>query len=189
MLSNPGSVVATDYSPRVGSPLLDVGGTVAVVTTDYLGTTRPQGAAYDIGAFEGVWASPTPTQVGSTATATPTETPIISDSPTPSITPTPASTPIADIDVLWPNPWDEKGELSIVYKVDEGDGSMSLKLYTVASRKVFEDVRLETTMGQHLYRMTGGQVGHLAAGLYYLVLEWKKDGHISEKVFRLLVLR
>lgn len=35
-----------------GSPAIDHGATLPMVTTDYLGTPRPQGAGYDIGAYE-----------------------------------------------------------------------------------------------------------------------------------------
>lgn len=43
-----------------GSPALDAGATVGSVTTDQRGTARPQGSAYDIGAFELVASGPTP---------------------------------------------------------------------------------------------------------------------------------
>jgi hypothetical protein len=45
---------AGDYHPAVGSPLVDSGTNVAShgITTDHDGVTRPQGAAYDVGAYE-----------------------------------------------------------------------------------------------------------------------------------------
>ncbi|MEM7481693.1 MAG: right-handed parallel beta-helix repeat-containing protein [Acidobacteriota bacterium] len=42
-----------DYRPASASALLDAGNPVAQVPTDILGTPRPQGATYDIGAYEG----------------------------------------------------------------------------------------------------------------------------------------
>jgi len=45
----PGSL---DFSISTGSSLKNAGATVASVTTDIAGASRPQGAAYDIGAFE-----------------------------------------------------------------------------------------------------------------------------------------
>lgn len=47
---------AGDYSLASGSAAVDAGTSTssAGVTTDYLGTTRPQGSAYDIGAYERV---------------------------------------------------------------------------------------------------------------------------------------
>jgi hypothetical protein len=36
----------------LGSPAIDVGQTLVDVTTDLEGTPRPQGNAYDIGAYE-----------------------------------------------------------------------------------------------------------------------------------------
>lgn len=47
-----------DFSLVAGSTLINAGTTVASVTTDYAGTARPQGAAYDIGAYEYVSVGP-----------------------------------------------------------------------------------------------------------------------------------
>ena len=43
---------AFDFQLAAGSPAIDAGITLPYVTNDFLGTTRPQCAAYDIGAFE-----------------------------------------------------------------------------------------------------------------------------------------
>ena len=51
---DPMFVSATDYHLQAGSPAIDAGATVAV-TDDFDGNPRPQGQAYDIGAFE--WSS------------------------------------------------------------------------------------------------------------------------------------
>lgn len=47
---NPG---AGDFGLQAGSPAIDKGVTLAQVPTDFTGKARPEGAAYDIGAFEG----------------------------------------------------------------------------------------------------------------------------------------
>ncbi|RMD65646.1 T9SS C-terminal target domain-containing protein [Candidatus Parcubacteria bacterium] len=49
MLVNP---AALDFHLDANSPAVDAGLTLAMVTEDFDGTPRPQGAAYDIGAFE-----------------------------------------------------------------------------------------------------------------------------------------
>jgi hypothetical protein len=57
---------AANFRLQPGSPAIDAGATIALVTTDLLGTRRPQGAAYDIGAYEFAGASGparTPTSV------------------------------------------------------------------------------------------------------------------------------
>ena len=41
-----------DYTLQNGSPAIDAGTTIATTTPDRVGTVRPQGMAYDIGAFE-----------------------------------------------------------------------------------------------------------------------------------------
>jgi len=51
-----------EYVPGAGSPAIDAGVDPATLgitlLTDYIGAARPQGAAYDIGAFEVVAAPP-----------------------------------------------------------------------------------------------------------------------------------
>jgi hypothetical protein len=46
------NALGVDFQLVSGSPAIDAGVTLPYVTNDFLGTTRPQGAAYDIGAFE-----------------------------------------------------------------------------------------------------------------------------------------
>ncbi|HEV2750073.1 MAG TPA: choice-of-anchor Q domain-containing protein [Gemmatimonadales bacterium] len=41
-----------NFQLTAGSPAIDAGATLSYVTNDFLGMSRPQGAAYDIGAFE-----------------------------------------------------------------------------------------------------------------------------------------
>lgn len=41
-----------DFAITTGSACYNAGATIAEVTTDYRGTARPQGAAYDVGAYE-----------------------------------------------------------------------------------------------------------------------------------------
>lgn len=43
---------AGDYTPASSNAATVDAGTLVAVTTDYAGTTRPQGAAYDVGAYE-----------------------------------------------------------------------------------------------------------------------------------------
>jgi hypothetical protein len=56
--TNPLLVSASDFHLQAGSPCKDAGATLAGVTDDYEGNARPQGAGYDIGAYE--YASTTP---------------------------------------------------------------------------------------------------------------------------------
>jgi parallel beta-helix repeat protein len=190
MLTNPGTNTAADYSPLAGSPLLDAGGSVGVVTTDYLGNPRPQGSGYDIGAFESVGITPTPSMTPTQVTCgypgptcTPTDIPVMTSSPTPTLPTT------ANNEILWPNPWDGKSPLSFYYMADGTDDSVCLKLYTVASRKIFEDAHLDATAGQHLYRTTGHLLDVPADGLYFLVLEKTRAGRKTGKVFKLVILK
>ena len=46
------SAAAHDYRLAAGSPAVDHGVAVAEVTTDRAGVARPQGTAFDIGAYE-----------------------------------------------------------------------------------------------------------------------------------------
>jgi hypothetical protein len=49
---DPGSFLAPAYKLEEGSPCLNAGTTIASFNFDYDGTTRPQGAAWDMGAYE-----------------------------------------------------------------------------------------------------------------------------------------
>ncbi len=51
-LVQPGTTKASDYKPQNGSPVIEAGSTINAVTNDYLGSTRPLGQKYDIGAYE-----------------------------------------------------------------------------------------------------------------------------------------
>ena len=46
------NAAAHDYHLASGSPAIDAGATIGDVTRDRLGTVRPQGRGYDIGAYE-----------------------------------------------------------------------------------------------------------------------------------------
>ena len=87
-----------DFHLQSNSPAIDVGVTLAEATNDYDGNPRPQGAGYDIGAYEyagGVQPTPTP-QPTSTPTVTPqpTSTPIPTSTPTPTPTVAPVQLPL-----------------------------------------------------------------------------------------------
>lgn len=43
---------SANWGVKSGSPLIDAGTTIATIPDDIAGTTRPQGSAYDIGAYE-----------------------------------------------------------------------------------------------------------------------------------------
>jgi hypothetical protein len=47
-----GNASAANFQLRTGSPAIDTGLTIPIVTTDMAATPRPQGGAYDIGAYE-----------------------------------------------------------------------------------------------------------------------------------------
>jgi hypothetical protein len=44
--------VNNDYRLKAGSPAANAGTSLSLVTDDIAGTPRPQGGAYDIGAYE-----------------------------------------------------------------------------------------------------------------------------------------
>src|SRR5262249_33642294 len=46
------NAAGNDFHLQAGSPARDAGITLSIVTTDYDGIPRPQGVAYDIGAYE-----------------------------------------------------------------------------------------------------------------------------------------
>jgi hypothetical protein len=89
-----------DFSLQAGSPAIHAGGTIPSVTDDYAGSARPQGGAYDIGAYEH---TATSSSAPPTASSPSTSAPPASGSPTsdPASTPAPASSaPTEDTLVL-----------------------------------------------------------------------------------------
>ena len=78
-----------DFQLQSSSPAVDTGIATTLGTADIDGSARPQGAAYDIGAYEFLSGAPSPTP-----TPTPTPTPSPTPTPTPIPTPTPTPTPI-----------------------------------------------------------------------------------------------
>jgi hypothetical protein len=57
------NAAALNFHLQSNSPAIDTGVTVPQVTTDFDGVTRPQGAAYDVGAFEYIPATTSPCDV------------------------------------------------------------------------------------------------------------------------------
>ncbi|MBL8012665.1 MAG: right-handed parallel beta-helix repeat-containing protein [Candidatus Omnitrophica bacterium] len=53
-----------DFGLKLLSPAIDAGTTLSEVTQDFTGAARPNGPAYDIGAFEGSGSQPNPTPGG-----------------------------------------------------------------------------------------------------------------------------
>ncbi len=127
--------------------------------------------------------SPTPCTDGSGNTCTFTPTPTATDTPTPTATPNPNN------DIAWPNPWNGSAPLAFYHTLNQAADSVRLKLYTVAFRKVYENDHLAATAGQHLYTLGWNQLGNIANGLYYLVVEEVRGGRETHKVMKLLILR
>jgi hypothetical protein len=59
----------TDFSISANSPAKDAGSSTLTQTTDYIGTARPQGAGYDIGAYEIYTGTPAPPTTTTTTAA------------------------------------------------------------------------------------------------------------------------
>jgi hypothetical protein len=59
LMTNP---AAGDFTLQAGSPAIDVGSSTGAPADDYIGTSRPQGSAFDIGAYELIQNPPPPGQ-------------------------------------------------------------------------------------------------------------------------------
>ena len=79
----PGSVIvdgpAGNLTLQAGGPAVNTGTTVAQVPTDRLGVIRPQGAAYDLGAYE--YSTSAPPEAGAGADTTPPTVAVTSPAP------------------------------------------------------------------------------------------------------------
>jgi parallel beta-helix repeat protein len=100
------NAAAQDFHIKAGSPAIDAGVALSEVPTDFEGTNRPVGAAYDLGAYEFNSGLPSPTRTNTpsntptntftaTATRTPTSTFTNTATNTPSNTPTSSPTATA----------------------------------------------------------------------------------------------
>ena len=78
-----------DYHLKTSSPAIDAGSSLNAPSTDLDSNARPQGAHYDIGAYEHIVVIPTPTP-----------TPVPTPTPTPVPTPTPKPTPSIKVSAI-----------------------------------------------------------------------------------------
>ena len=120
LLVNPS---AYDAHLQASSPAINKGVTLSLVTADLDGISRPQGSAYDLGAYEySSGGTPAPT-----STPTPTPQPTLSPTPTPTPTLTPTSTP-----TLTPTSTPKPGDANGDGKVNETDYSIWLSHFSQA---------------------------------------------------------
>ncbi len=133
-----------------------------------------------------------------TPTATPCGYPGNTCTPTDTFTPTntftPTPTPYPNNDVAWPNPWDGSQPVSFYHPLSTPADSVHLKVYTSAFRKIYEDDSLEAGKNQPnnwqtAYSLSWNQLGGVANGLYYVVLEEWRGGNMSRKVIKFIILR
>jgi hypothetical protein len=109
-----------DFSLQAGSPAIDAGATLAGVTTDFNGVSRPQGLGYDIGAYEYVSSS--------SATPPPPAPPVISNVAASAITTSSAT-------ITWTT--DQPADSQVEYGLSTAYGSASpLDTTLVASHTV-----------------------------------------------------
>jgi hypothetical protein len=134
--------------------------------------------------------SPTPTLIP-TFTAVSTDTPTTTESPTITLSPTPTPTPTPPPlqNMVYPNPWDGTVPLSFYHTVPANTNTVSIKLFTVAFRKVYESEQWDASAGQHLYQLSLSQLGNLSNGIYYLVVADLADGSANKTILKILVLR
>ena len=94
-VDDPDFVAADDFHLLETSSAIDTGFDFSgIITDDYDDVVRPQGSEYDIGAYEYVSATSTPTPTATNTpvpTNTPTPTPTATNTPVPTNTPTPTS--------------------------------------------------------------------------------------------------
>lgn len=123
-----------------------------------------------------------------TPSATATRTPTPTSTRTPSATPTGTSTgPEPAQPVLYPNPVRDGGPATLLVQFNTPHDFVTVKVFTTAFRKVFENTVTFTTPGPFTCVLdTGNFKGSPAAnGLYYVLVTTPSDRWIS----KLLILR
>jgi hypothetical protein len=129
---------------------------------------------------------PTTTPSG-TPTASPTASPTAPDTPT--ITPTPAFPPESQTFLLFPNPVKDGTPLRFYYNNVSAMNRVSVKIFTLAFRKIYEEDGLETAPGMNVYELDWMKKGlNPANGLYYVVL-YQNGGGEERRVMKLLIQR
>ncbi len=125
-----------------------------------------------------------------TPTFTPTITPTWTASPTVTPLPSATPTPVNFVFIPYPNPSNGQNPTSFYYNVTQPETTVSLKIFTVANRMIFNDSSLSTGLGQHAYTLDWASLGlHPANGLYYFMVEFRDNGQVSRQIMKVLVIR
>jgi hypothetical protein len=104
-------------------------------------------------------------------------------------TPTATNTPLLGDNLPYPNPWDGSQPLAFYHTVSPNTNRVTVKIFTLAFRRIFEDYSLDITAGPHLYTLDWNKTGNIANGLYYLVIIDQLGGQQTQKVMKILVQR
>lgn len=184
----------------IGSPAI-AGGTAWSMTTNscpnLLSSSTTSYPTSPWGSAVTNWLATPPPNCVFTNTPTPTVTPCgypgntctPTDTPTATSTPTATYTPNPNAEILWPNPWNGSQPVSVYHNLPTAPAWVHLKVYTLAFRKIYEDDSLSTDPPQQVYSLSWNQLGNVADGLYYVVIEEKRGKKINRTIFKLLIRR
>jgi hypothetical protein len=127
------------------------------------------------------------------STATPTFSPTPCGYPGNTCTPTNTFTPTATpsyLLVAYPNPWpnvtNPGNNITFSYSNSQNEDEVSLKIFTLAYRKIYEDDSLPTSEGTQTKVVNVANL-NLANGLYYFSLVTKSGGQQNQKVMKVLI--
>jgi hypothetical protein len=181
----------------IGSPGVS-GGTAWSMTNSscpnlYTGTFVPNAFG---AAVTGWLATPAPNCIY-TNTPTPSPTPCNypgftctpTDTPTPTNTPTATATFNPNNNIIFPNPWDGSVPLYIYHTLTTPADKVNIKVFTIGFRKVAEIDGYPSAAGQPTYYIYWNQMGNVANGLYYVVVEENRGRKQTQTVLKLLVRR
>jgi hypothetical protein len=187
----------TNIFTWIGSPAIS-GGTAWSMTTNscpnlYTGNFAPN--AWGSAVIN--WLATPPPNCIFTPTPTPTDTPCgypgntctPTNTPTPTDTPTATPTPNPNADILFPNPWDGTVPLCFYHNLTTPADSVNVKVFSISFRKIAEIDGYPAAVGQYPYYIFWEQMGNVANGLYYVVIEENRGHKQTQKVLKLLVKR
>ncbi len=141
--------------------------------------------------------------VNSPACETATFTPTLSPTPTPTLTPcgypgstctptdtpTPTATP-SHLLLAYPNPWPSASSpgstITFSYQNNQTQDEVSLKIFTLAFRKIYENDSLPTSQGTQTQVVNLANL-NLANGLYYFVVVSKSGGQQNQTAMKVLI--
>ena len=75
------------------------------------------------------------------------------------------------------------------YHLEKPAGSIKVKIFTMAYRKIYEDSSLSAEPGSHFHTLDRAKLNSFANGLYFVAVYLNDGGTESRQILKLLIRR